>query len=84
MVMTVSARGKVTMPKFIRQTLGIEPGTKVDFRRTADGAVMIVLVDQTPKIGRFAEFRGQAGEGPSTDAIMMLTRGDPDNHGSAS
>lgn len=73
---TVTAKGQVTIPKRVRDMLGIGPGSQVDFRRTADGNVIVVPVDAGKQISRFAKFRGHAGKGMSTDEIMALTRGD--------
>jgi AbrB family looped-hinge helix DNA binding protein len=33
MTTTVTAKGQVTIPKRVRDLLGIVPGSKVDFRR---------------------------------------------------
>ena len=73
---TVTAKGQVTIPKPVRDLLGIVPGSKVDFRRAADGSVVLVRADRKREASRFAKLRGHAGEGLSTDAIMALTRGD--------
>lgn len=73
---TVTAKGQVTIPKAVRDLLGIKPGSRVDFHRTADGAVVVVPVDAGKQASRFAKFRGHAGKGMSTDEIMALTRGD--------
>ncbi|CEJ11505.1 putative regulator PrlF [bacterium YEK0313] len=73
---TVTAKGQVTIPKPVRDLLGIVPGSKVDFRRAADGSVVIARVDGKPSAGRFRKLRGHAGKGMDTDAIMALTRGE--------
>lgn len=73
---TVTAKGQVTIPKPVRDLLGIGPGSRVDFRRSDDGSVVLVPEDKPPVKGRFARFRGHAGKGMSTDEIMALTRGD--------
>lgn len=73
---TVTAKGQVTIPKAVRDLLGIGPGSQIDFRRTADGDVVVVPVGVDKQVSRFAKFRGHAGKGMSTDEIMALTRGD--------
>ena len=74
---TVTSKGQVTIPKRVRDLLGIVPGSKVDFRRAADGAVVLTRADEKRPESRFAKWRGHAGEGRlSTDAIMALTRGE--------
>jgi antitoxin PrlF len=73
---TVTAKGQVTIPKDVRDQLGIGPGSKVDFRRRPDGAIELVRDDDTREPGRFEKFRGFAGPGPSTDEVMEMTRGE--------
>ncbi|MEO3388327.1 AbrB/MazE/SpoVT family DNA-binding domain-containing protein [Mesorhizobium sp. CAU 1741] len=73
---TVTAKGQVTIPKPLRDLLGIGPGSKVEFRRGADGSVVLVAADGKKQHSRFAGLRGHAGNGLSTDEIMSLTRGD--------
>ncbi|AVA23446.1 AbrB/MazE/SpoVT family DNA-binding domain-containing protein [Rhizobium sp. LEGMi198b] len=73
---TVTAKGQVTIPKAVRDKLGIGPGSQIDFRRAADGSIVLVPVETGRQISRFAKFRGHAGKGLSTDEIMALTRGD--------
>ncbi len=76
MATTVTSKGQVTIPKPVRDLLGIEPGSKVDFRRAADGSVVIARADGKAPKNRFARLRGHAGAGLNTDAIMALTRGE--------
>jgi AbrB family looped-hinge helix DNA binding protein len=76
MATTVTTKGQVTIPKPVRDLLGIGPGSKVEFRRADDGNVMLVPTEQETRESRFARFRGHAGAGLSTDAIMALTRSD--------
>jgi len=72
---TVTSKGQVTIPKRVRDLLGIGPGSKVDFEPAADGRV--VLVKSGKKVpSRFAKLRGSAGKGLSTDEIMAMTRGE--------
>lgn len=73
---TVTAKGQVTIPKPVRDLLGIAPGTEVEFRRVADGSIVLVRADESRPASRFAKLRGHAGKGLSTDAIMELTRGE--------
>lgn len=73
---TVTAKGQVTIPKPVRDLLGIAPGSRVDFRRAADGSVVIERVDGERPVSRFARLRGHAGQGLSTDAILAMTRGE--------
>jgi antitoxin PrlF len=76
MPIRVTSKGRVTVPKRVRDYLGIEPGTEVVFRRAADGSIVIERADGTRPPSRFAKLVGSAGPGPSTDEIMELLRGD--------
>lgn len=77
MVATVTAKGQVTIPKAVREMLGIVPGSKVDFKRAPDGSFVLVPANDTEPKSRFARFLGHAGPGPSTDEIMEMLRGEP-------
>ncbi|WDZ81680.1 AbrB/MazE/SpoVT family DNA-binding domain-containing protein (plasmid) [Ensifer adhaerens] len=77
MTTTVTAKGQVTIPKPVRDLLGIVPGSQVDFRRAADGSIVLVHATKKQEPSRFAKLRGHAGKGLDTDAIMALTRGEP-------
>lgn len=46
MATTVTAKGQATTPKPVRDLPGIVPGSKVDFRRAADGSVALARADQ--------------------------------------
>lgn len=76
MTTAVTAKGQVTIPKAVRELLGIAPGSSVDFVRALDGRIVHVRADKKQPPTRFAKLRGHAGEGLDTDAIMALTRGD--------
>lgn len=76
MATTVTSKGQVTIPKQVRDMLGIVPGSRVDFRRASDGSVVLVPLDAKRSADRFERFLGHAGPGLSTDEIMAMTRGD--------
>ncbi|MBY3236865.1 AbrB/MazE/SpoVT family DNA-binding domain-containing protein [Rhizobium sp. 25PS6] len=76
MATTVTAKGQVTIPKRVRDLLGIVPGSQVDFHRAADGSVILMRADRKRPASRFEKLRGHAGKGLDTDAIMALTRGE--------
>lgn len=73
---TVSARGQVTIPRQIRDLLGLKPGSKVDFRRGSDGNVILVCFDEKQVADRLDRWRGHADPSLSTDEIMALLRAD--------
>ena len=70
---TVTSKGQVTVPKQVRDRLGIKPGSKVDFEVAEDGRAFLRRVG---KRTRFERMRGTATRGLTTDAIMALSRGE--------
>jgi AbrB family looped-hinge helix DNA binding protein len=72
---TVTIKGQVTIPKAVRERLGIGPGSSVEFRLDEEGRVFLVKCDGTAIKSRFETLRGVADAGLSTDEIMALTRG---------
>lgn len=77
MATTVTSKGQVTIPKPIRDHLGIKPGSAVDFRMDSGGKVVLLKVEKPPTINPFEKWRGSVDPGMSTDEIMALTRGEP-------
>jgi antitoxin PrlF len=76
MATTVTSKGQVTIPKAVRDLLGLKPGNAVAFELVGDGRVILVKVGGERPPSRFGALRGFAGPGPTTDEIMALTRGD--------
>jgi antitoxin PrlF len=77
MAVTVTSKGQVTVPKQVRDRLGIKPGSKVDFEIAEDGRAFLRRVGKrTVKPSRFERMRGTATSGLTTDAIMALSRGE--------
>jgi AbrB family looped-hinge helix DNA binding protein len=76
MATTVTTKGQVTIPKPVRDRLGIMPGTAVAFELGADGRFYLEKIDGPPRASRFEALRGRAGNGLTTDEIMALTRGE--------
>jgi AbrB family looped-hinge helix DNA binding protein len=72
----VTGKGQVTIPKPIRDRLGIKPGDAVEFELAPDGRVVPFKVGGERRVSRFEALRGRAGAGLSTDEIMALTRGE--------
>lgn len=74
--MKVTDKGQVTIPKDLRDALGIGAGTEVQFE--AKGSTIIVRkVNDAPTRGtRLANrLRGRGDVALTTDEIMALTRG---------
>lgn len=80
MATTVTTKGQVTIPKAVRDLLGIKPGSSVTFEVADDGRVLLrkegARGRTTTAPSRFARLRGSATAGLSTDEIMALTRGE--------
>jgi len=75
---TVTSKGQVTIPKPIRDRLGIKPGTKVAFSLDKEGRAFLQADDTAlPQPSRFERLRGTATTRLRTDEIMALTRGEP-------
>ena len=73
--MRVTEKGQVTIPKELRDALGIGPGTEVEFERRRDTIVVRKAVTARPRGQRIAErLRGRGDVAMTTDEIMALTR----------
>jgi antitoxin PrlF len=74
----LSSKGQVTIPKRIRDALGLRPGAAVEFAVNAGGEV--VLHSQLParkgglRKDRFDAVRGRADVHWRTDELMKLLR----------
>ncbi|ETW98757.1 MAG: hypothetical protein ETSY1_17500 [Candidatus Entotheonella factor] len=67
----VAERGQVTIPKALRERLGIQPGTILEFTEEA-GRLIAVKTDQQDALDRVY---GTIGQGRHTDAILEELRG---------
>jgi len=79
MATTVTVKGQVTLPKSVRDAVGIKPGDRVEVRATASGGVLIeksgVKDDYRARLYELA--RRRPIRGATTDEIMLELRGDP-------
>lgn len=66
----------MTLPKPVRERLGVKPGEEVEFRLNASGEVVIEKSSAAVPVGPCARWRGFFGPGLSTDEVMAMTRGD--------
>lgn len=75
--MKVSEKGQITIPKELRDALGIGAGTEVECERN-DDTIVVRKSSHAPTRGRrLAErLRGRGDVAMTTDEIMALTRGD--------
>ena len=77
--MRITSKGQVTIPKAIREELGLLPHTEVDFVVT--GNSVRIVKTQDPKGETRGErlvrlLSGSGTSGMTTDEIMELTRGE--------
>jgi antitoxin PrlF len=71
----ITTKGQVTIPKRLRDHLGLRPGASVEFELAADGRVFFKTSQRAPR-SKFARLRGSARTGMTTDEVMALTRGE--------
>ena len=67
----VAARGQITIPKALRERLGIRPGTVLDFREE-EGHLIAVKVERFDPVDRIY---GKLGRGRKTDVVIEKLRG---------
>ena len=67
----VAERGQVTIPKALRDKLGIVPGTVLEFTAENGRLVATKVVDDHPAL----RLMGRHGKGRRTAAIMAELRG---------
>ena len=72
----VTVKGQVTIPKRVREYLGIRPGSGVEFEVGPKGDVVLRKAGRPSNArSRFAALRGTRRTGMTTDEIMNLLRG---------
>lgn len=72
--MRVTSKGQVTIPKAVRQCLGIEPNAEVEFRE--DKGRFYLAKPETKSTTSFHDLCGTATIKMSSDEIMAMTRGE--------
>lgn len=74
--MKVTEKGQVTIPKPLRDALGIGAGSEVEFERSDDTIVVRKAAAGPTRGHRLTErLRGRGDVSMTTDEIMALTRG---------
>ncbi len=73
---SLTSKGQVTIPKPIRDRLGLKAGSRIDFVQDADGEVRLKLEGDDSPAGRIARVRGTLAREMTTDEFMLLLRGD--------
>ena len=71
--MRVTTKGQVTIPRDVREVLGIKAETEVDFIEE-NGRFYISKSDAPKQPAKFNKLRGIATVNMSTNEIMALTR----------
>ncbi|MGV1789698.1 AbrB/MazE/SpoVT family DNA-binding domain-containing protein [Rhizobium sp. A37_96] len=83
--MRVTEKGQVTIPKEVRDRLGIRPGSEVDFIASGNGAMLVKIAEASePAIRDFDDWlervRGMIDlDGMTTDEFMEFLRGPRDD-----
>jgi antitoxin PrlF len=77
MTTNLTSKGQVTVPKKIRDYLGLKPGKPVTFERLKTGEIALkpAKSDTKPQVSKFAKLRGRATVRMKTEEILALTRG---------
>jgi len=70
----LTSKGQVTIPKRVRDYLGLKPGSTVRFEVKGDGQVLLKTDEPRPP-GPADRIAGTAPPGMTTDELMRLTRG---------
>lgn len=86
--MRITSKGQVTVPKHIRDKLGIGPGDDVGFREEGQ-AVIVEKIEETKPVNKgVLLYQHLLGKGPSlrkglpmmtSEEVILLTRGRPMN-----
>ena len=71
----LTSKGQVTIPKRLRDHLGLKPGSEVEFAMNNQGEIVVRTKEKLPK-SRFDAIRGTRNLGMTTDESMRLLRGD--------
>jgi AbrB family looped-hinge helix DNA binding protein len=79
---TLTVKGQVTIPKPIRDAMGLTPGTSIDFAVNRNGEVVLHKAENgqasrnaRPQPDRFEAARGKADVAWKTQDLMALLRG---------
>ena len=78
MATNLTSKGQVTVPKAVRDYLGLKPRAGVTFERLPSGEVVVRAANRrrgAARAGILARLRGRATVRMKTEEIMALTRG---------
>ena len=72
----LTVKGQVTIPKAMRDHMGVKHGQELEFLAQPNGHVSIFLARKAPKEGNpFEKYIGTGVAGMTTDEILNETRG---------
>jgi antitoxin PrlF len=76
MATNLTSKSQVTVPKKVRDYLGLKPGVAVTFVRLDNGEIALRPARQRvkPRPSRFSTLRGRATVKMKTEEILALTR----------
>jgi len=75
---TLTVKGQVTIPKPIRDALGLKAGAKLDFAVNDNGQIVLQQAPVSKRSrDRFERARGKADVAWRTDELMALLRSEP-------
>ena len=76
MATNLTIKGQVTVPKRIRDYLGLKPGAAVTFERLDSGEIALraARARAKPRTSKFAKLRARATVRLKTEEILALTR----------
>ncbi|THJ66819.1 AbrB/MazE/SpoVT family DNA-binding domain-containing protein [Arthrobacter echini] len=84
----LTSKGQVTIPLEVRQALGLEAGSKIDFIRSADGRIVLEVV-RTSVASLQGVLRRDGGDSLSVEAmndavqdeaLARMARSDSEDH----
>lgn len=72
----LTSKGRVTVPKKVRDYLGIKPGEPVTFERPPSGdiALRAAMGVKRRRVSKFANLRGRATVRMTAEEILQLMR----------
>jgi AbrB family looped-hinge helix DNA binding protein len=78
MATNLTSKGQVTVPKKVREYLGLKPGAAVTFERLPTGEIVLRAARPGRGLGlsKFSKLRGRATVRMKTEDILALTRVD--------
>ena len=78
---TITVKGQVTLPKHVRDQVGLKPGDEVEVRATATGGIYIEKAGARTQQAYHERIEALAKsrliQGITTDEFMKMMRGDP-------